>query len=186
MKNYITIQPEVIVGLGGNTEFSEKSQPFKTVIKLHIDLEDWLGDDLMECFPCYIITENLKKALENSSYKGFEIKEMEVTKAEYFDDNYHQNKPLPKFYWLQINGKRNISDIYINENNNLNIGDNFLSFLQKNATLSYLDIEPERNEFDDMLDQMISESKANQAKEGPKSEGNNPENKWLPPDWDKQ
>jgi hypothetical protein len=31
MKNYLTVQPEVIVGLGANTEFKEKSQPFKTV-----------------------------------------------------------------------------------------------------------------------------------------------------------
>ena len=60
---YKIIQPEVIVGLGEKTEFLEKEAPFKTITKLHIKLEDWLGDDLMECFPCYIITENLKNEL---------------------------------------------------------------------------------------------------------------------------
>jgi hypothetical protein len=166
MINYLTVQPEVIVGLGDNTEFREKSPPFKTVINLHIDLEDWLGDDLMECHPCYIVTEKLKKLLDANSFKGFNISEMEVTKAEYFDDNYHQNKPLPKFYWLQINGGKNTADVYIDDSKNLNVADTFLSFLKSNVTLNYLEVEPERNEFDNILDQMISESKGNQPKKG--------------------
>jgi len=186
MINYLTVQPEVIVGLGDKTEFKEKDQPFKTVTKLHIDLEDWLGDDLMECYPCYIVTEKLKKLLDTSNFKGFDTSEMEVTRAEYFDDNYHQNKPLPKFYWLQINGIKNTADIYVDENNNLNVGDTFLSFLKSNVTLKYLEIEPKRNEFDDILDQMISESKVNQVKKGSSSEENKTESKWLPPNWDKE
>jgi hypothetical protein len=119
MKNYLTVQPEVIVGLGANTEFKEKSQPFKTVTTLHIDLEDWLGDDLMECHPYYIVTEKLKKILDANSFKGFNISEMKVTKAECFDNNYHQNKPLPQFYWLQVNGERSTADIYIDDSSNL-------------------------------------------------------------------
>lgn len=40
MKKFDKIQPEVIVGLGEHTEFLEKDVPFRTVLKLHIDLED--------------------------------------------------------------------------------------------------------------------------------------------------
>lgn len=61
MKNYKILQPEIIVGIGDNTLFLEKDPPFRTIKRLHIELENWLGDDLKECFPCYIITENLKK-----------------------------------------------------------------------------------------------------------------------------
>ena len=88
MKKYNKLNPEVIVGLGEKTEFLEKEPPFTTVTKLHIALEDWLGDDLMECFPCYIVTEELKKYLAQSHFTGFELMEMEVTKAECFNENY--------------------------------------------------------------------------------------------------
>jgi hypothetical protein len=166
MKIYFTVQPEVIVGLGASTEFREKSSPFKPVTKLHIHLEDWLGDDLMECYPCYIVTEKLKKLLDANSFKGFVFTEMEVTKAENCDNNYHPNNPLPNLYWLQIRGRKNIDDIYINDSNHLNIADTFLTFLKSNATLNHLEVEPERNEFDDILDQMISESRSNQLEKG--------------------
>ena len=54
MKKYNKIFPEVIVGLGDNieyypTEFIEGQK--RLITKFHIKLEDWLGDDLMECFP---------------------------------------------------------------------------------------------------------------------------------------
>lgn len=184
MKDYKKIQPEVIVGLGDNTEFVEKAPPFKTVIKLHINLEDWLGDDLMECYPCYIITENLKKLLEDNSFKGFEIQDMSVSLDENFENNYQQGKPLPEFYQLKITGRRNNDDLFLDEDKNLNISGTFLDFLQSNVDLKYLDIEPERNDFDDLLDQMIAESKG--SNDTNTSDPKNEDDKgWLPPDWNK-
>jgi hypothetical protein len=116
--------------------------------------------------PLLYVTEKLKKILDANSFKGFNISEMKVTKAECFDNNYHQNKPLPQFYWLQVNGERSTADIYIDDSSNLNITDTFLSFLKSYATLNYLEVKPERNEFDDILDQMISESNSNQPEKG--------------------
>lgn len=184
MKDYKKIQPEVIVGLGDNTEFLEKAAPFKTVIKLHINLEDWLGDDLMECYPCYIITENLKKLLEDNSFKGFEIQDMNVSLDENFENNYQQSKPLPEFYRLKITGLRNNDDLFLDEERNLNISGAFLDFLESNVDLKHLEIEPERNDFDDLLDQMIAESKG--SDDTNKSDSKNEDDKgWLPPDWNK-
>ena len=161
MKNYQKIQPEVIVGMGEKTKFLDQKPAIKTVLHLHIQLEDWLGDDIMECHPCYLVTEKLKEGIERTSFSGFEFSELEMTKDEYFHDNYQLNAPLPKFYWLKIIGVINIDDLVVDLDSSLCISDEFLSFLQKNYTLNNLDINPERNEFDDLLDKMIAESKQN-------------------------
>lgn len=161
MKTYQTIQPEVIVGLGEQTEYLEKEPPFLTVTKLHIQLEDWLGDDLMECHPCYIVTEKLKDGLQNIGFSGFKFAEMILIKDEYFDNNYQLKKGLPKFYWLQVVGKQDIDDMVIGIEKSLLIEEKMLTYLQENFILNYMDIGPERNEFDDLLDKMIAESKKN-------------------------
>lgn len=159
MKEYKKIQPEVIVGLGNDTEFLEQKPPFKTVINLHIDLEDWLGDDLMECNSCYIITEQLKNELDNTEYTGFEFDDIEITLGEYFKENYNLKKDLPNFYWLKVIGKKDVDDLYIGEDSMLYVSNVFLDFLIKKFSVNYLEIEPERDEFDDLLDRMIAESK---------------------------
>jgi hypothetical protein len=158
---YKIIQPEVIVGLGEKTEFLEKEAPFKTITKLHIKLEDWLGDDLMECFPCYIITENLKNELIINNFSGYKIKDLEITMSEYFFNNYTLQKPIPKFYWLIIDGIEDKTDIYLGKEKKLFCNDRLINLITSKFNIKYLDINPQRNEFDDLLDQMINESKKN-------------------------
>jgi hypothetical protein len=159
MKTYNIIQPEVVVGIGENTEFEEKTPPFLTLKKLHINLEDWLGDDLMECHPAYIVTETLKIGLENSNFSGFTFQNMEVTKDEYFDNNYQQKKSLPIFYWMKVDGKKDVDDLFIGDAKSLLINEDLLKYLKSDFSTKYLEIDPERNEFDDLLDKMIAESK---------------------------
>ena len=145
MKKYNKLNPEVIVGLGEKTEFLEKEPPFNTVIKLHIQLEDWLGDDIMECYPCYIVTEELKDSMENTSFTGYEFKEMEVTKAEYFNDNYQLKKDLPKFFWLKVIGREGIDDMYISNNDYLMSDFQFTRFISEKFNHKYLDIDKEED-----------------------------------------
>lgn len=63
---------------------------------------DWLGGDLMECHPCYIVTYKLKQDLEISKFSGVEIFIFELIKDECFDVNYHRDKPLVVFYWMNV------------------------------------------------------------------------------------
>lgn len=157
---YKIIQPEVIVGLGDKTVFAETAPPLKTVTKLHIELEDWLGDDLMECHPCYMVTEHLKDKLAQSDVTGYAIEPMLLTKNEYFSNNYRLEKKLPQFYWLKILGTADKGDdMYIGVGKALFASDRLLDFLQKEATVKYMEIDPQRNEFDDLLDKMIADSK---------------------------
>lgn len=160
MRNYKKIQPEVIVGIGNNTVFNDQGSTFRSVTKLHLHLEDWLGDDLMECFPCYIVTERVRNLLLATCYSGFEILDLELTKVCNIESGDDQTKPLPQFYWLKVTGQHGKDDIYLNEKRDLSISDKLLAFLQSHADLKYLDVEPEQNEFDNLLDQMIADSQS--------------------------
>ena len=159
MKEYKKIQPEVIVGLGNKTVFLEQQPPFRTVVSLHIELEDWLGDDLMECTPCLIVSETLKTALQVSGFSGYEFAEMEVTKGEYFDNNYRLKKTLPKFHRMVITGRDKIDDLFIGDDFMLFISDILLDYIKENFSVKYMEIDPGRDEFDDLLDRMIANRK---------------------------
>ena len=161
---YHIIEPEVIVGIGEKTEFLENRPPYKTVIKLHINLEDWLGDDLMLNSNCYIVTESLKNSLQKSEYSGFEFHDLELTKDEYFDDNYHQDRSLEKFYWMKINGERHMNDLFMN-NLELYASERLLNFLQKNFQTKYLRIDPIYDkETDDFILSLIARDKQDSTK----------------------
>lgn len=88
---YIKVEPEVIVGMGEHTVIDNSIYPPK-VQKLHINLKDWMGDDIMENFPVYIITERLTKGLQATDFKGFKINNLELTTDEYFFENYQLEK----------------------------------------------------------------------------------------------
>ncbi|WP_299249330.1 hypothetical protein [uncultured Cytophaga sp.] len=135
MKSYNEILPEVIAGLGLNTKYDQGS---KLIKKLHIELEDWLGDDLMKCYPVYFVTENLKNGLENQKFKGFQFDEMEVTEGEYFEDNFQLNIALPKFYWMKIVGKENEDDLYISPNKSLMADISFINYVKQNFRTEFL------------------------------------------------
>lgn len=165
-KNYILIQPEVVSGLGEKTEFNTE-EPVegqkRFVTKLHIHLEDWLGDDLVETYPCYMVTEKLKNALEKSKFLGFMFHEIELTLDEYFDDNYQLSKDLPEFFWLKIIGEKGKDDLFISEEG-LWISQKLVDFLIKKFDFKIARINPEKDEFDDLLNDMIDESKKNKKK----------------------
>lgn len=153
MKNeYTVVQPEVIVGLGDNTTGIPDHQD--QIIHLHIHLEDWLGDDLVECFPCYLVTENLKNLLEKSKLSGFEFYDVEITLDEYFFENFRLAIDLPTFYWFKVIEKD--QDVFIDDNLKLNVSNFFLSFIKKNASIKHMDIDPQRTDTDDFLDNLFS------------------------------
>jgi hypothetical protein len=155
VKKYNIIQPEVIVGIGENTE-GEDINDHEGISHLHINLEDWLGDDLVEVFPCYLVTEKLKNNLESSQFTGYSFNDVELTKDEYFSDNYQLNKALAKFYWLKINGREGTDDLFIGEKFKLQVSAEFLLFLKsKIFQTDYLDINPSTTENDEFLDELF-------------------------------
>ena len=156
---YHLLKPEIMLDIGDNTiETKQNGTEY-----LHVDLENWLGDDLLETSSFdYVVSERLKLFLEKSIFSGFDFETIEVTKAEYFDDNYGLDIPLPTFYWMKIIGKKNKNDFFLENKIDLYCSDILLENLKLGFMLNNLEIDSEKdNDLEDFLDKMIANRKKN-------------------------
>lgn len=100
------LEPEVAGEIGEKTTFLDDTYQngVKKISNLHYELEGWLGDELLESTPCFIITENFANSIRNSELNGYFLKEVEITVSDLFKELY-PNKPLPNFKQLIPKGK---------------------------------------------------------------------------------
>lgn len=136
MKAFI-LEPEVAGQLGPKTEMDTSTHPPR-VDKLHLVFDGWLGDDLLEYFPCYVVTSKLKEALEREALTGIRFDSVEIERSESFVDTYG-DRPLPGFHWMKIAGEAETADFFL-EDNMLVVSERGLSVLQK-CTIDNCDIE---------------------------------------------
>ncbi|QQQ27178.1 hypothetical protein [Chryseobacterium indoltheticum] len=135
---YKLIEPEVAGSLGKETELDSSVFP-PHVKKLHYEFDGWLGDDILESFPCYIVTESLKEALENNKCTGISFHEVIISKSETFLE-FYPDRELPEFYWAKISGEVYKDDFFITEENMLAISERAYIVLQKH-NINNADIE---------------------------------------------
>ena len=100
---YFYIRPDVAGGLGRNTVLDPSVHP-PIVTKLHYVVEGWTGDVLVTTFPCYLVTEETQRALQQIGFSGATFAEAEVTTSEEFHE-YQPGQELPPFVWLKVNGR---------------------------------------------------------------------------------
>jgi hypothetical protein len=122
------IEPEVAGGLGEGTVMSRATHP-PVVTKLHYKFDGWLGDVLLETFPCFIITEETAKKLQALAATGAAYADVQVTKSEEFEDMY-PNRVLPAFVWLQVTGKAGTDDFGLAEDFRLVVSDRVLELFK--------------------------------------------------------
>lgn len=108
--------------------------------------------------PEAFVTENLKKGLELSLFTGYVFENVTLTKDIYFEDNYHLDIPLPRFYWMKVLGEKGKDDLYI-DNFELYASTRIIKFLKDNYKVNNMEIDPERDKFDDFIDKLISDGK---------------------------
>jgi hypothetical protein len=131
---YYIIEPEVAGGFGKNTLLDSKTHP-PVVQKLHYELDGWLGDELLETFPCYIVTQQLRQKFENAGMTGTGYATVEVTPSEQFEE-FYPGRLIPNFVWLQVNGSPGIDDFGISKDNRLVVSERVL----KMAVLKHCDV----------------------------------------------
>jgi hypothetical protein len=100
---YSFIQPDVAGGWGENTRADTTVHP-PHVRKLHYEFEDWSGDVILESFPCYIVTDQARKALDGLGATGISYDHVEVTKSIGFEALHPAGRRLPDFLWLKVTG----------------------------------------------------------------------------------
>lgn len=126
---YFYIEPEVSGGFGDNAVIDTSIHPPK-VSKLHYQFDGWLGDDLLETFPCHIVSESLAKKIESAELNGYKFDDVEISKSEQFEELY-PGKELPKFYWLKVTGVAGKDDFGIAEDYRLTVSEKALEVLKK-------------------------------------------------------
>jgi hypothetical protein len=100
---YFKIEPEVAGGISWRTVMDRSVHP-PIVSKLHYEFDGWLGDVLLESFPCFVVTLEAQRALESLGAIGIEFDSVEVSTSEQFEIFYPSLK-LPPFVWMKVHGE---------------------------------------------------------------------------------
>jgi hypothetical protein len=127
MKKYI-IEPEVAGQLGKDTILNHSTKP-PIIEKLNYEFEDWLGDDFIEGFQCFICSEKLAEYIKKQNLTGYIFDECKVTKSQFFNDLHEDELELPRFLWFKIVGNET-DDFFIVPNSMLVVSKKALDTLQ--------------------------------------------------------
>lgn len=125
------VEPEVAGGIGDKTVLDASFHP-PVIHRLHYQFAGWLGDDILETFPCYIVTERLKQGIEGQALTGAIFDRVIISKTEAFNE---LDILLPEFHWLKVVGTPRKDDFGIAEDYRLLISDEAFSLL-KNFNIS--------------------------------------------------
>ena len=135
------IEPEVAGGLGDRTVMDTSYHP-PIVTKLEYKFEGWLGDELLESFPCFIMTEPLSTFLTKANLSGFTFESVHISTSDGFDEAF-QNKILPRLLWLKVTGRAGVDDFGLADDHRLVVSGAALDILRA-AQLDNADIEEYR------------------------------------------
>jgi hypothetical protein len=138
MPKYFLLEPEVAGELGPETIMDSSVHP-PAVAVLHYELSGWLGDDLLESFPCFIVTDRCRRALETGGVSGCAFAPAKVTVSETFSELY-PGRALPDFIWMKVNGRAEEDDFGLSSDYRLVISDRALRILEE-LQISHCDVE---------------------------------------------
>jgi hypothetical protein len=137
--NYFFLQPEVAGGLGEDTVLTRDTHP-PIVTKLHYEIDVWLGDALLEGFPCFILIPELAEAIVRAELTGAGIAPVKVTPSGIFED-LNPGRKLPEFRWLKLAGMPGRDDMAADEKGNLVVSERALRIL-KRFQLKHCEVAP--------------------------------------------
>ncbi|MCX7113289.1 MAG: hypothetical protein NTX45_24890 [Proteobacteria bacterium] len=152
MKLY-ELEPEVAGGFGENTVFSnlnevEQKRGRSTITHLNYEFSGWLGDELLETTPCFIVTMSLANDIEKSDLKGYKFEDVEISTNDEFKELYPMIT-LPEFKRIIPKGTVAVNsevfhnwsgdDFCISNNFILIVSERALNILKKHK-LNYCDV----------------------------------------------
>jgi hypothetical protein len=121
--------PEVPGGWGEQTQADFRVHP-PVVTTLHVEFAGWLGDDLVESFPCYLVSHRLAEALSETALTGFVLDDVVVSLDPQFVSFFPEEAAaLPEWRWLRLIGTPWESDFWADTTAGLHVGDAALAVL---------------------------------------------------------
>lgn len=127
--SFIILEPEVAGEWGPHTIADVSVHPPR-VERLHYEFHGWLWDDLLESFPCFIVTDRLASELRQSGLTGFVLDDVEVSIASEFVELY-PDVELPVFRWLRVSGRAGLDDFGIGSDHRLVASSDAMNLLQR-------------------------------------------------------
>lgn len=106
---FFTIEPEVAGWMGDSTILDSTVHPPR-VENLHYEFQGWMGDAIVEAFPCFVITRDAERAFRAAGFTGADFAEVETSTSEDFALLQPETK-LPEFVWLKPTGVPRVDDI---------------------------------------------------------------------------
>lgn len=129
MDYYLLDNIEVAGFPGEQTKFVDYRYSPVIIEYLHYLFLGWLGNELIKTrHNTYLVTENLKIAIEKSNIKGIIFKDVYVTKS----INYFSSiDELPVFFWMVVYGDKDVFLKRIDDIYELIVSDNFFNILKE-------------------------------------------------------
>lgn len=128
MQDFFVIEPEAAGGLGPQTVMDRTVHPPR-ILTLHYEFQDWLGDQLVESFPCYLMTRELASRIEHSGLSGAAFHSATVTLGEQFLQINSEGR-LPEFLWMKVHGVCGVDDFGIGKDYRLVVSSRALDVLK--------------------------------------------------------
>lgn len=138
---FFTLEPEVAGNLGPGTVMDTTTHP-PTVERLNYEFEGWLGDELVESFPCYLVSDHLRRLIEAARPTGCAFADAEITTSDEFAER-HPDIVLPRFTWLRVTGRAGRDDFGLSAGHRLVVSARLLEAMRQSA-LEHCDVEPFR------------------------------------------
>jgi hypothetical protein len=121
------LEPEVAGGLGPHTVMTTNVHP-PQVEHLHYEVEGWLGDELLESTPCFLISPEAAAALEQAGCTGLRTADAEVTITP--DAAPAVDSRVTGFLWLQPQGQPGRDDVAVDATASLVVSERALEVLR--------------------------------------------------------
>lgn len=126
--DWFTLEPEVAGGWGEGTVANTTTHP-PVVSVLHYCFDDWFGDELVESFPCFIVSRRVARALLTARLTGFGLARVHQSTSATFEE-LHPGRILPEFEWLQVAGAAGVDDFGLSSDHRLVVSARALAALQ--------------------------------------------------------
>ncbi|RPD42465.1 hypothetical protein [Chitinophaga barathri] len=119
-----------VPGNVADSEFIDRQARPQLISKLKFEFDGWLGADIVESIGTFIVTDRLKKAIEEEGLTGATFDVVEVVRTEMFKELYG-DKELPQFHWLKPAGTPMKDDISVYDKCCLFISEKALNVFKK-------------------------------------------------------
>lgn len=115
------LEPEVAGGHGEGSVLDTSVHP-PIVSELEYEVAGWLGDDVIECFPVYLVSPRLLDAMQTAKLTGFAVNpNCRVTVNEQAHDELDDSDVLA-FTWIDIYGAAS-DDLHVTSDLLLGVSD---------------------------------------------------------------